>query len=182
MHLQTHLMSGWCVANCLPLLAPRDRLLLMLAATLPDLDGLSLLFGQEAYWHYHHRLGHNVPFALLLAGVFAVLATRRATVAVVTLALVHLHFLMDLYGSGTGWGIYYLWPMSSHPYTTPAAWEFYSWQNITAAALLLAWTLAIAVRLGRTPLEAVMPRLDRQLVGWLRQHLPFARPKPVAAL
>jgi hypothetical protein len=48
------------------------------------------------------------------------------------------------------------------------AWPFYSWQNITTAFALVAWTLVIARRLGRTPLESLMPRLDRQLVGYLR--------------
>lgn len=51
------------------------------------------------------------------------------------------------------------------------SWEFYSWQNITTAAVLLVWTIAIAVRAGRTPLEVLMPKLDRELVDWLRKRL-----------
>src|SRR5207302_7065303 len=92
------------------------------------------------------------------------------------LALFHLHLVMDYFGSGPGWGIYYLWPFSSWAADNRrVAWEFYSWQNITLAAVLVVWTIFIAVRRGRTPLEALMPRLDRQLVEWLRRHVPFSR-------
>jgi hypothetical protein len=52
----------------------------------------------------------------------------------------------------------------------PRAWEFYSWQNFLAGFLLLVWVLWIAVRDGRTPLEIIMPSLDKQLVQWLRQR------------
>ena len=40
MHIQSHIMSGWCAANCFPLTA-RERFLAMLAATLPALDGVT---------------------------------------------------------------------------------------------------------------------------------------------
>ena len=47
----------------------------------------------------------------------------------------------------------------------PYGWDFYSWQNISAAFLLLLWTVAIAYYQKRTPLELLMPSLDRKLVG-----------------
>ena len=47
----------------------------------------------------------------------------------------------------------------------PYGWNFYSWQNITAAFVLLLWTVAIAYVCRRTPLELLMPSLDRRLVG-----------------
>ena len=40
-----------------------------------------------------------------------------------------------------------------------------AWQNITAAFLLLLWTVWIGYRRKRTPLELLMPSLDRRLVG-----------------
>jgi hypothetical protein len=76
--------------------------------------------------------------------------------------------VLDYYGSGPGWGIPYLWPLSRRQWVNPNAWPFYSWQNISAAITTIALTLWIARRQGRTPLEAVMPRLDRQLVAMLR--------------
>jgi hypothetical protein len=62
-HLQTHLMSGWCVGNLLPLGA-RERLFCMIAAAASDLDGIGRVFGEEAYWRYHHVVGHNLAFAI----------------------------------------------------------------------------------------------------------------------
>jgi hypothetical protein len=70
---------------------------------------------------------------------------------------------MDLLGSGEGWGIPYFWPIVKQEYLWNQ-WDLYSWQNLTAAGVLLIWTVLIAKYRKRTPLEAVMPRLDRQIV------------------
>lgn len=165
MHIQTHILSGWCVANCLPF-SPRQRLLAMLAATLPDLDGLGIAFGQKAYWDYHHILGHNLAFAILLSIVLTLFARTRHLLCVGTFfTLVHLHLLMDYWGSGPGWPICYFWPFDRRQWINPDAWPFYSWQNIGAFFVLLGWTVAIAVWRRRTPLELLMPSLDRRLVG-----------------
>ena len=182
MHVQTHIMSGWCVANCFPL-APRHRLMCMIAASAADLDGLSLLFGQNAYWKYHHALGHNLPFGLVLCSVLVLLSGARLLPLLLYLALFHLHLVMDFFGSGPGWPIYYFWPFSVWtPDNRQWGWDFYSWQNITIAAALLVWTIAIAIRAGRTPLEALMPRLDRQLVEWLRKRFYRSRPTGTATI
>src|SRR6185503_1143671 len=104
-------------------------------------DGLSIIAGQESYWDYHHTLGHNLPFGLLLCFILAALSTHRATALGVYLALFHLHLLLDYFGSGPGWGIPYLWPFSKHVSINPYAWAFYSWQNIGTAVALLVWTI-----------------------------------------
>ena len=104
---------------------------------------------------------------VVLCGGLTIFATRRVLIFAVCLALYHLHLLMDYYGSGPGWGIPYLWPFSPREWRNDAAWPFYSWQNISAFAVLFLWTLWIALRRGRTPLEAMMPRLDQQLVRLL---------------
>lgn len=41
MHIPTHIMSGWVIANCVPL-TPRERLACMIIATVPDIDGPSV--------------------------------------------------------------------------------------------------------------------------------------------
>jgi hypothetical protein len=147
----------------------------MLAATACDVDGLSILAGQNAYWDYHHTLGHNLPFGLLFCLALAAFSARRALAFTVYLALFHLHLLLDYFGSGPGWGIPYFWPFSKHVSVNPSAWAFYSWQNLTAAGMLVIWTLWIIRRDGRTPLEAVMPNLDRQLVAALGGRAPRSR-------
>jgi len=167
MHVQTHVMSGWCVGNCVTL-TPRERLFCMLAGSLSDLDGLSLAFGKELYWDYHHTLCHNLLFGLFLCCVLTMFSKHRFKGFIVYFALFHLHLVMDYVGSGPGWAVAYLWPFSTRIWEFRSAWEFYSWQNLTAAIALLIWTLQIAIRRGRTPLEVLMPALDKQLVEWLR--------------
>jgi hypothetical protein len=181
MHLQTHIMSGWCVGNVLPL-NPRERLFCMMAAALADVDGISYVFGQETYWKYHHALGHNVTLGVLLAATMTAFSKRRLLVFPLYLALFHLHLVMDYYGSGPGWPLYYLWPWSQWKVVNHTTWEFYSWQNIGTAAALLVWTIAIAWRCRRTPLEVFMPGLDRQLVALLPERRPRPGDEPVAQM
>ncbi len=59
MHIPTHLLSGWLVGNALKL-TPRERFFCMLAATLPDGDGIGIVISEELYSNLHHKLGHNV--------------------------------------------------------------------------------------------------------------------------
>ena len=177
MHVQTHIMSGWCVGNLFNL-TPRERLFCVLASSLADLDGLSLAFGWEAYQDYHHVLGHNLPFATLLTIGLTIFSTHRTKAALLYFILFHLHLFLDYFGSGPLWKIYYFWPFSNRWLMYRDAWEFFSWQNISTALVFLAWTIWIAIRGGRTPLEAIMPNLDRQLVEWLRAKLTRRRPRP----
>ena len=174
MHVQTHIMSGWCVGNLFAL-NPRERLFCMFASAFADLDGLTLAFGWDAYRDYHHVLGHNLPFAILLTTALTIFSTHRLKAATIYFSLFHLHLGLDYFGSGPLWKIYYLWPFSNWSVMYRGAWEFFSWQNISTAIAFLAWTIWIAVRHGRTPLEAIMPGLDRQLVDWLRAKLTRGR-------
>jgi hypothetical protein len=172
MQIPTHIMSGWCAANVIPNLTPKQRLFCMIAASIPDLDGLSILAGQQSYWHWHHRVCHNLPFGLLSCLILTLLSGKTIKLFILYLALFHLHLDMDIFGSGPGWGIFYLWPFSNWMFdNTHLSWDFYSWQNITIAAAFLAWTIAIAIRKRRTPLEYLMPDLDRQLVELFRRPL-----------
>jgi hypothetical protein len=178
MHLQTHILSGWCVGNCLPL-SGRQRLFCMIAASVADIDGISRLAGQKAYWDYHHTLGHNLPVAMVIAVALAAPAlfeasahrmARGALLLLLYLGLFHLHLVMDYYGSGPGWPIVYFWPFSKFKFVNYDTWEFYSWQNISAAAALIACTILIVYWRRRTPLEVLMPNLDRQLVALMRRE------------
>ncbi|HEY8666799.1 MAG TPA: metal-dependent hydrolase [Tepidisphaeraceae bacterium] len=166
MHVPTHIMAGWCLANCLPLNA-RQRFGCMAASAIPDLDGVGIIFGMDsdAYQNFHHVLGHNLMFGLLTCGLLAVLSGRFLLSIAVYLGMFHLHLLMDYYGSGPLWPIPYLWPSSHLRFVNPNAWDLYSWQNITIATALLLWTIAIAILRKRTPLEWIMPNLDRQLLS-----------------
>ena len=168
MHVQTHVMSGWCLGNCWKL-SPRERLFCMLAASLADLDGLSLLVSREWYWDYHHKLCHNLLFGLIVSVTLTLFSKARWKTFWIYLGLFHLHLVLDYFGSGPDWEIYYFWPFSSWSIWNPQAWPFYSWQNFSVALAFLVWVIAIAVRLSRTPLEIIMPSLDIQLVNLLRR-------------
>ena len=166
MHVPTHILSGWVAANAFPLTAA-ERLGCMIAASIADLDGLGIIFGEATYQRWHHVVCHNLPFGLLSAAVTALITTRgirRLPVAGLYLALFHLHLLMDYWGSGPGWPITYWWPFSDFRLVNWRGWELSSWQNTLAAAVLLGMTVLIAVTRRRTPLERLMPSLDRQLV------------------
>lgn len=167
MHVPTHIMSGWVIANCVPL-TPRERLACMIISTAPDLDGLGILFGRDAYDRWHHVACHGLPFGLLativLVMIFSQGTLRRLAVAGVLLICFHAHLLMDYYGSGPGWPIVYWFPFSDFRFVNWESWDLSSWQNTLAAGVLLVWTIAIARVAKRTPLEVLMPSLDAKLV------------------
>jgi hypothetical protein len=164
MHIHTHVMSGWCVANGFQL-TPRERALAMFAAVAADLDGLGIFVSIDCYAEYHHVLAHNLVFGVVLAAVLACFSvTRRIRAFALYLAFFHLHLLLDYFGSGPGWGMRYFWPLSSTEYVSAYAWPLSSWQNLLACCLFLFWLVAIAIWKGRTPFEAIMPSLDAKLV------------------
>ena len=172
MHLPTHVLSGWVVASLVPSLTARERALAMVAATAPDLDGLAIVAGREAFETYHHVVGHNLFFGLLVAAAITLWSTHRRTMALLSLGLFHLHLVMDSFGSGRDWGISYLWPLVQREWVNPWRWDFFSWQNMVAAYGLLIVTVVLAIRQGRTPLETLAPALDRQLVTLARRLSP----------
>lgn len=173
MHVPTHLLSGWCIASLFEL-TPRERLLCMLAASAEDLDGLGAVMGtqSDAYQNYHHVVCHNLLYVTIVAVAFALVSRHRFKAFLLYMTLGHLHLLMDLFGSGPGWGIAYWFPFSRRVYRTDLAWEFFSWQNITSAGVLLAWVIVIVIRQGRTPIEMIAPDLDRRFVMRLKRKKP----------
>ena len=161
MHIPTHVMSGWCIGASLPLTA-RERLACVMMASLADLDGISLAWGWATYRRWHHVLGHNLFFGLLLALACSRLAApgRRLMLALLGLGLFHLHLVLDYYGSGSGWPIHYLWPVADFQVVNPDAWDFGSWQAYATMGALFVWTLAIALFKRCTPFELIAPGLE----------------------
>lgn len=176
MHLATHVMAGWCAGNALRL-TPKERAWCMAVSLLPDADGVSLLGGVEAYGKYHHVLAHNLTFGVIATVAIIGFARVSAKAVILLFALFHLHLLMDFYGSGEGWGIAYYWPWSDRMFYSSHVWSFSSWQNYSAFAGLIVWTLAIAMLRDRTPLEYLAPRLDRLALAALKRR---AKPSPAS--
>jgi hypothetical protein len=81
-----------------------------------------------------------------------------------------------------GWDLYPWWPLGDQSVRWDNAWPFFSWQNLSTFGLLLAATLLIVLKPGRTPLEWLMPKLDRQLVLLLRRPYFGGSPAPFLRL
>jgi len=188
----THLLVGWTVANSASL-ERRDRGIVTIAGVLPDIDGLGIavdLARNHAdgdltwWWTFHHNLAHNLTAAVLYSTVAFCVATRRFATAGLAFLAFHLHLLGDVAGSrgpdGYQWPIAYLNPFSNAwQLTWSGQWELSAWPNFAITALLLAWTLRIARRDGRSPLELVSLRADRAFTRTLRQRFGDPETLPV---
>jgi hypothetical protein len=163
MQLLTHALAGWCAGNAART-TDRERLACMAISLFPDLDGLGLIISHDAYLRWHHVLAHNLLAGLLGSALFMALGHSKLRIGVLYLALFHLHLPMDLIGSGHGWGIEYLWPLSARLFESSLAWDFRSWQNYLVFAALAAFTVWIAISRKRTPLEFIAPRLEAALI------------------
>ena len=176
MHVPTHALLGWLLAETARL-ERRDRALVFVAGVIPDLDGLTLLAGPEAFQTWHRILCHNALSALSYTALALVLARRKAVVGPLALLGFHLHLLCDLLGSaapgGSNWGIPYLVPFVSEQLRFAGQWELASWQNVsvTIAALLL--SAHLGARRGRTVVEVFSRRADAAVVEVLRRRWPL---------
>ncbi|MBU8896429.1 hypothetical protein DRW03_11400 [Corallococcus sp. H22C18031201] len=156
----------------------RDRVLVTCAGLAPDLDGLSLLGGGEAYTRYHHVLFHGYAGALLTTAVCVALARQRGRVAWLALAAFHLHLLCDLAGSGPGWPILYAWPTSHVEWFWTGQWDLASWQNTLIGAVATVACLVCAVPLRRTAVELLSARWDAEVTRAVRRRLLGELPPP----
>jgi inner membrane protein len=180
----THFLTGWVLANSVPL-TRRDRALVTLSAVVPDVDGLGILV--EALTHnsshpllwfslYHHSL-HNLAFAIVTALIAFILSDQKWKTALLCFVGFHLHLLEDLVGSrgpdGDQWPIPYLAPFSSAlSLTWRGQWYLNAWPNFLITVALLVATLYLAWARGYSPLEIVSVRVDGEFVGALRNRFP----------
>ena len=187
----THLLAGWLVANTVPL-SRRDRTLVTLSGVIPDIDGLGIIAdlatrGSPApldwYWRFHHTLGHNLAFGLVVTTAAFCLAARRRVVAALALLSFHLHLLGDVLGSGGGpgsyqWSIPYLVPFSDAlQIAWEGQWALNAWPNIVITVFLLAATFYLAWRRGSSPAELISRRADTVFIDTLRAR--FGVPKGI---
>lgn len=180
----THLLTGWLVANTAQL-GRRDRAMVTIAAVIPDIDGIGITAdvatrGSTApldlYWRFHHTLGHNLAFGLVVMTVVFCLATRSRVAAALAMLSFHLHLAGDIIGSGGGpgshqWTIPYLVPFTdSLQIAWAGQWALNAWPNIVITVCLLAATFYLAWRRGFSPAEMISRRVDAAFVGTLRDR------------
>ena len=183
----THALTGWCLAETAPRLTNRQRGIAVLASVAPDLDGMGIVpefltrntTHPLLWWsEYHHLLGHNLPFAVLV-GVAAAIAARtnRALTASLAFVAVHVHLLEDIAGSrgpdGYEWPIPYFYPFARWPELSwSGQWKLNAWQNIVITVVLLGIVFVLAWRRGYSPLGLISSRVDRAFVATLRARFP----------
>jgi len=182
----THFFIGWAVANSVPSLAPRERALVTWASVVPDVDGLGIIAEKLTqhsahplnWWsEYHHVLGHNLGFALVVTTVAAILAQRKFVTAALVFISFHLHLVGDLIGArgpdGEQWPIPYLLPFSNRwQWTWSGQWALNAWPNFLITGALIALALALARRRGFSPMEIFSRRMDAAIVAALRIRFP----------
>jgi len=104
----------------------------IVASMLPDADVLMFRFGAtyDSVWS-HRGFTHSLGFALLIAGVAAVLLRRLApplTAFAFVLVAIASHGLLDMLTNG-GHGVAIFWPLSDQRY-------FFDWRPIQVAPLV----------------------------------------------
>jgi inner membrane protein len=144
LHFLTHIGLSWIIANLGPR-SRKDRWLVVLAGTLPDLDGIGILWSDTAYAAMHRAAGHSLPFGLLLIAIAIAFADSRWTTAIGVGLSFHLHLLLDLVGTG-GLPLRYFWPISERGWSYAGRWELASWPNFAVMALTVIGVAAVAWR------------------------------------
>ena len=154
------------------------------ASVIPDVDGFGIIgewatrnAAQPLTWwsDYHHILGHNLGFALLVSLTAAAFATRRVVTAALVFLSFHLHLLGDIIGArgpdGDQWPIPYLLPFSNAwNLSWSGQWPLNGWPNFVITAGLIAWSIRLAIVRGFSPLSLFSAKLDQTVVGSLRQR------------
>ena len=177
-------MTSWVIAAKTTDNA-RDCRLVALAGILPDLDGLGIIgdFATRAlgwkktlfYEHYHHYLLHGVFGGILIAALLAVFARQKWRVALLALAVFHLHVLLDFLGSrGPSpedlWPVFYLGPFDKDPmWLWKGQWRLDAWPNRVVGVVFLLWALRLAVLRGYSFVGVFNRGLDEKFVAVLRK-------------
>jgi inner membrane protein len=182
----THFFMGWSVANSAPSLTKRERAMVTWASVVPDVDGLGIVAERLTqnsthplnWWSdYHHVLGHNLGFALVVSALAAIFARQKIKTTLLVFFSFHLHLLGDLIGArgpdGDQWPIPYLLPFSKQLQLTWAGqWALNAWPNFVITGALIAVAVVLARRRGFSPVEMFSSKADAVLVGALRARFP----------
>lgn len=185
----SHFLIGWGVANTADL-NRRERVAVTVAGIIPDIDSLGIIAEKLTldsdrpllWWtEYHHVLGHNIGFALLVTAAAFALAARRRLVAGLAFLSFHLHLLGDIVGArgpdGDQWPIPYLLPFSRvWKVTWSGQWYLNAWPNIVITLAMLALVFYLAWKRGYSPLEMFSAKADRAFVKALRDRFGWPQP------
>lgn len=185
MHVVTHILAGWLVAEETGLVH-RDKALVAWASVIADADGLGVVVdiannalgraGTTYYETYHHYLGHGLLGAVFTTVLVYGCAVNKRMTACFALLTFHLHLLMDVVGSrGSNpidiWPINYLAPFSQTPSIAwSGQWPLTGWENTSLTVILMLVCMITAVRRGRSPVALFSRRGDLEFVKVLRRR------------
>lgn len=161
-----HLQYGWWFAHWGEF-GRRERAVITLAGAGPDLDGLSLLAGGDAFHRYHHILFHNVgavAAVLVLTGAFL---WRKPRAWLLTVFAFGMHVVEDYIT--VGWNQFPWQPLSASAVNLADLlpnWVVQGAFQYTAMAFIVAMTVWIYMRHKRSPLEIISPALDRLILNY----------------
>ena len=179
----THVLVSWVIADSAGL-NKRERAAVTVSGIIPDIDSFGIVVEQITknserplmWWSdYHHILGHNIGFGIVLAiGVFLIAQKKWKTMGL-ALFCFHLHLLCDIIGArgpdGYQWPIPYLLPFSnSLQIVWQYQWEINAWPNFVITLLALVITFYYATNKGYSILQLVSKKLDRVFVDTLRNR------------
>ena len=174
MELTAHAGIGWLLAEA-GMADDRFRRMVFLAAVLPDLDAVPLVFG---YSEAHHMWTHNLLFSLLVSTVAAVYCRqyRIRSFAFTQLAF-YSHYFGDYFF--TQWPLTFFWPFSTHGFVSKHAYSYFSRINESLELASLIVIALLAVIFKRTPLEVLSPWLDHKFTDAIREAVgkPFRTKK-----
>ncbi len=161
-----HLQYGWWFAHWGEF-GRRERAIIALAGAGPDLDGLSLLAGGDAFLKYHHILFHNVGAvagALVIAGA---LLWNKPKAWLLTVFAFGMHVVEDYIT--VGWTQHPWMPLTFAPVNLAdhlPNWVVQGAFQYSAMAFIVGMTVWIYTRHKRTPLEIISPALDRLIINY----------------
>ena len=183
----THSLLSWIVADAGEM-GRRDRTIVMLAGIAPDLDAAGIVVEvltrnseRPLLWwsDYHHVLGHNLAFGVVVTAVSFALATKRWKAAALACLTFHLHLICDVLGArgpdGYQWPIPYFFPfLTEWQWTWDGQWELNAWPNFLVTGIALLITFYWAWKKGYSVLEMISTSADRAFVETLRHRFPRA--------
>src|SRR4051812_42696157 len=112
MNSEAHVAAGWILAHCGGAETRRFRAVVTFAAVAPDLDVISYAWGERAYATYHHAVGHNVFFGLIVSIACAMwMRPQWRKVFLFTQLAFYSHYFGDYFF--TRFPLEFFWPIST---------------------------------------------------------------------
>jgi hypothetical protein len=161
-----HLQYGWWFAHWLQT-NRRERAAIALAGAGPDLDGLSLFGGSDAYYRYHHLLFHNIGTTLAVIPLAGIFFWKRPVVWLMVVFAFGMHVVEDYFT--VSWNMYPWEPFNAAMVNLSSHFQGWVVQGLfqtLAILFILSMTIWIYLRDHRTPLEIISPDFDRLIIGY----------------